>query len=60
MVTEVDLAVVLHNGDRQLRKTELVAELMKRTNAGKSCCYASLKKHAAHLSEDGGLLKWTP
>jgi len=59
-VTEADLAVVLHNGDRQLRKTELVAELMKRTNAGKSCCYAALKKFAAHLSEDGGLLKWTP
>jgi hypothetical protein len=57
-VTVMDVAAVLEHGNRQLRKAELVSELMERTGAGKSCAYAALKKFDAHLQEVDGLWRW--
>jgi hypothetical protein len=38
--------------------TGLVKALEERTGAGKSCCYAALKKFDAHLEELDGLWRW--
>ena len=56
-VKVTDVAAVLDNG-RLLRKAELVKALEDRTSAGKSCCYAALKKFDAHLEDVDGLWRW--
>lgn len=62
-ITETDLAEVFHHGNRRLARKQAVAELAERTGCKPSACYKALEldgKYAARLSEEGGLLTWTP
>ncbi len=59
-VTEADIAEVFQHGNRRLTRKQAVADLAERTGCKTSACYNALKKFARRLTEDGGLLTWTP
>ncbi|MGO9608741.1 MAG: AAA family ATPase, partial [Verrucomicrobiia bacterium] len=62
-ITEADIAEVFHHGKRSLSRKQAVAALEELTGCKTSACYKALNptgKFSKHLSEEGGLLTWTP
>jgi hypothetical protein len=59
-IAEDDVAEVFHHGTSRLTRKHAVATLAENTGCKTSACYSALKKYATHLSEDNGLLTWTP
>ena len=59
-ITETDLAEVFDQGKRSLSRKHAAATLAELTGCKPSACYNALKKFGKHMSEEGGLLTWTP
>jgi hypothetical protein len=59
-ITETDLAEVFDQGKRCLLRKHAASALAELTGCKPSACYNALKKFTKHLSEEGGLLTWTP
>jgi 5S rRNA maturation endonuclease (ribonuclease M5) len=59
-ITETDLAEVFDQGRRCLSRKHAASALAELTGCKPSACYNALKKFGKHMSEEGGLLTWTP
>lgn len=56
-----DLEAAFENGQKKLKKKEVVDILMEQTGVGKTVCYDALKpdgKFGEHLNEDDNFLAW--